>query len=159
MHPPSLKIEPSQLAEWHSLIADATSIAHRKVNESLEYYLIITLDAFTRENIFVTQAVALDFLNALDLKNVQNNKMMRNIGDQCLLISGLFPEQANRRNVSLDYYIGIGQHAYNTIAISVLDTKIDHHLFLQLSSQFRDLIQILRAIRVMPFQQLLLHLH
>jgi len=151
-----IEIAESQLAHWHELIVDAQGIARCSLDENLRFYLIMTLDAFTKEHKVISKVVALDFLQAVELSPTESKKAMRRVGDRCLLIAGLFPEQAKRRNVSVTYYIGIGKQAYYNVANRESFQRFDPELFINLAQQFVDLTKVLNAFRVMPFQRLLL---
>src|SRR5438105_3580339 len=94
---------PTKIAEWHSLVMDAEGICGQHFEDSIEHYLVITLDQYTKNYDLASTVMAIDFLKAIDHSHLQNIKQLRTIGDQCLLLSGLFPERARRKNVSLSY--------------------------------------------------------
>jgi hypothetical protein len=70
---------------------------------------------------------------------------LRDVGDRCLLIAGLFPRLANRRRVSTDYYIDLGRGAYATA--SVRAPRCERELFAELAQGFHSLVDVLAAIR------------
>ena len=70
---------------------------------------------------------------------------MRDIGDQCLLVSGLFPQSAEKRQVSVDYYVDLGRSAYQHIG-SVTQKGIAE-LYQQLAESFILLMDLLQTIR------------
>jgi hypothetical protein len=143
-----LKWHSSRIAEWQSLVLDAEMSCGLHFDENIEHYLVITLDHYTQANHLASTVIALDFLNAVEKSGTYGREQLRTVGDQCLLLSGLFPERAKRKNVSLNYFIGLGKEAYNLVAAqhprSVL---IDEALFYNLSVNFVGLMDVLHTMR------------
>lgn len=137
----------SRIAEWHSLVMDAESSCGLHFEEKVEHYLVITLDHYTQANHLASTIVALDFLHALEKSGTASRDQLRHIGDQCLLLSGLFPERAKRKNVSLNYFISIGKEAYNLVAQYPRSVLIDEALFYNLSMNFVGLMDVLHTMR------------
>ena len=146
-------LPPTPAAAWADLVAEAKLSADHTLSDSVENYLVLTLDHFTQENTLATSIIAIEYLTALQSTGVQGPFQMRQVGDQCLLISGLFPERALRKQVSLDYFIEIGRQAYCTIANTTSLTPFDSELFLTLSKDFVGLLDILHHIRGMALNQ------
>ena len=74
-----------------------------------------------------------------------------------LLIAGLFPALAQRRRVSVEYFIDLGRGAYQGVADSGRSAYAD--LFAQLASTYHQLVHTLRAVRGEPVVSLGLHRH
>lgn len=151
-----LRISPTPISGWQGLVIDAKHKIQKDLDEHLECYLVITLDEYTTEMSYIQNALAFDYLHGLTHTSVQPHDTMRHVGDKCLILAGLFPEQAQHRNVSLDYFIHMGQNAYHAVAEVVYDIQLDRALFAKLGSQFTELIDILHVMRFMPFEALLL---
>ena len=68
--------------------------------------------------------------------------LLRQVGDKSLYLGGFFKEALDRKLVNVNYYINIGQKAYDHLA--------DHHphedIFRELSSSFLDLADVLSYI-------------
>ena len=141
------RCEPTSTAQWHALVIEATKQTGYRFDESLESYLVITLEHFTTKDEWVNSIIALDFLSAIELTGSSGNHVLRNVGDQCLLISGLFPERVLRKNVSLNYLISIGQQAYYTLAFARQPFAIDTELFEKLGVNFIGLMDVLHTMR------------
>lgn len=142
--------EPSKTAEWHVLVLEAQIQSGYRFEDCLENYLVLTLDYFTKEGELSSSILAIDFLLGLDGSERYNSEILRNVGDRCLLLSGLFPEHALQKNVSLNYFISIGQQAYKTLATIHTKHELDPELFFKLSNNFIGLMDVLHAIRQMP---------
>ena len=67
------------------------------------------------------------------------------MGDSCLLFSGLFPKIAEKRSVSIGYYVGIGQSAYQHLAESCRAQL--RKMFHEIAGAFVRLMDVLQAIR------------
>jgi hypothetical protein len=70
---------------------------------------------------------------------------LRNIGDQCLLLSGLYPKRAEKRLVRVSYYVDVGRSAYHHISDCMQQAVAD--LYRQLAEGFIQLMDVLQAIR------------
>ncbi len=140
-------IESNKSAGWYDLVVEAQKSAGYHFEESLECYLVLTLDLFTTNEKLASSVIAMDFLNALDESGRVLGSKLRDVGDQCLLLSGLFPECALQKNVSLDYFVGIGRNAYGLIANEELSRIPDPELFYKLSYHFIGLMDVLHVMR------------
>ncbi len=139
--------EPTTIAEWQALVAEAEIKTGYEFDDSLESYLVLTLDHFTTENDLASSLIAVDFLESIDISSKRDAVVLRDVGDQCLLLSGLFPERAIKKNVSLNYFIGIGQQAYLALTDIRLKREFDPELFSKLSNNFVGLMDLLNAMR------------
>ena len=70
------------------------------------------------------------------------------VGDKCLILGGLFPDRAKRKNVSADYFKNLGENAYYVLSFATIASKADHRLFYQLFENFSDMIEILKSMRM-----------
>lgn len=140
-------LEPTPLAQWQSLVLDALTISDYEFDEDLENYLVLTLDRFTQEQSLASSVIATDYMSAL---NDGAEHALRHVGDQCLLLSGMFPERALKKHVSLDYFINIGRQSYLNIANDNKHTDLNRDLFYNLSFHFIGLMDVLNTIRQLP---------
>lgn len=140
------------LAQWHKLVVDAESEAGVKLDEDLESYLVFTLMRYLSRPEMVQRVLALDYLNAAHSHGNQRKEQLRDVGDQCLLVSGLFPRRAERRRVRVSYYVDLGRSAYHHLG-QTLDPL--SALFVQLAQNFVLAMDILQAIRAMQGEPVL----
>jgi hypothetical protein len=136
-----------QIITWYDLVEKAMEQAGYQGNEAVGQYLVMTLDHFTKENDLASAVIALDFLMAFNSLGREGGGKMRQVGDECLLLAGLFPERAARKHVSVDYFIGMGQEAYHILTHPTFKWLYDTTLFAKLSQDFPHLIDVLRALR------------
>ena len=134
-------------AQWLHLIVEAESQAGYLLSHDIKKYLMLTLDHYTNDLTLPTSIIAIDYLNALNQKGTKQSIGLRNIGDQCLILSGLFPERLLKKNVSLDYTISIGRQSYSHLAIDRHCHPWDSDLFQELHVHFMGLVDILHFMR------------
>lgn len=142
--------EPTAIAEWRSLVLEGQEKAGILLTETIENYMVMTLDAFTAKIDLVTSVIAIDFLANVRVESLCHANGLRSVGDHCLILAGLFPDRAKRKRVSADYFMHIGQHAYYVLSYAARSHQIDHALFYQLFENFAELINILSAMRGKP---------
>jgi hypothetical protein len=140
-----LILESSELSQWHTLVHEAEQDYGCHLDEAMESYLVFTLMRFAKNQQLNVQALAIDYLNSHHLPNSLRSEHLRNIGDQCLLVTGLYPQSAEKRQVGVSYYIDLGRSAYHHIS-TVTQLGIAE-LYQQLAESFILLMDLLQTIR------------
>jgi hypothetical protein len=138
-----LVLQSTATAQWHDLVNEAQQTIHCQLNETLESYLVFLLERFSRRPEMLSRILARDYLEA-SARGGQQHEQLRDIGDHCLLFSGLFPLLAERRLVRVSYFVSLGRSAYHRIAASGHNIN---DLYAGLSRGFVQLMDILHAIR------------
>jgi len=141
--------QPGNISQWQALVAEAEELTGVQLGEELESYLVFTLMRYLRRPEMAQRILALDFLEAFQHSHPQRNEALRDVGDQCLLFSGLFPRRAERRRVRVSYYVKLGRSAYQNLADSLSKTA---DLFTLLAEEFITAMDTLQAIRVLGQQ-------
>jgi len=136
-----------QMFIWQNLVDEAMGQTGYRGDDNVEHYLILTLDHFTRDKNLSSAVVAIDFLLALNSFGRVGGGQMRQVGDECLLLAGLFPERAERKRVPLNYFISMGQEAYRLLTDAHFKQIYDPGLFAKLSQDFPNLIDVLQTMR------------
>lgn len=136
----SLVLNTSSTAQWHDLVKDAQQITKNTLNEALESYLVFLLMRFISKPEIASTILALDYLNSLIETKRKRQEQLRDIGDQCLLFSGLFPQRAEKKRVKISYFVHLGQNAYSELAHT-------DQLYSELSYRFVELMDTLYAMR------------
>jgi len=89
--------------------------------------------------------MGLDFLEGLNAVGDASSDRLKEVGDKCLLFSGLFPDRAVKLRVNSAYYEDLGRSAYSTVAMrQEEDLSL---LYNSLSDSFLSLRDVLRAMR------------
>lgn len=149
-----LLLEPTSTAQWRQMVTDAQNTAHQRLDEELESYLVFLLMRFTHSPDVVMSIVALDYLESQLARGKVRHERLREVGDRCLLFSGLFPQLARRRNVSANYYVSVGQGAYSELS-GTLSHSVGS-MYRHLAQGFVSLMDVLQNMRRMGSQQPLL---
>jgi hypothetical protein len=136
---------PTELAQWHSLVQHAEHSYGCQLDEAMESYLVFTLMRFMRQHNLGANALALDFLDSREQPGSLRLEQLRDIGDQCLILSGLFPQRAQKRLVRVSYYVKMGRSAYQHISTQIERTRAE--LYNQLAETFVLLMDLLQTIR------------
>ncbi len=138
-------LEETETAQWLNLLRQAESEYGCQLDEAMESYLVFTLMRFMKDQNLASQAIALDYLRSHGLPRSLRQEQLRNIGDQCLLLSGLFAKRAEKRLVRVSYYVNIGQSAYHSLSQGVQQTTSE--LYHQLAETFVTLMDLLQTVR------------
>lgn len=141
----SLVLHPTEVAQWHALVAEAQAACDQRLDETLESYLVFLLMRFADQPQLVERILAQEYLQASGGKSSEQCGKLRDVGDQCLLFSGMFPHLAERRLVKVSYYVNLGRSAYDQLA-ALVDRKSEQ-LYSSLARAFVAVMDVLHAIR------------
>lgn len=133
---------PAEL--WQALVREAGERAGCALDEDCESYLVFVLLRHQREPRFFERAQALDWLHAQALPARARAEALRDVGDRCLLVAGLYPGLAERRRVSAEYFADLGRSAY--LGVAEASRAAYAALYAQLAAIYRDLVRILGAL-------------
>lgn len=137
----SLLINENTVTLWQEVVKTAEKDCSILLKEDLESYLISLLIRYTNKPGIAQQVFAMAYLEALDLPKKQRQFYLQHLGDQCLLFSGLFPHNANKKHVKISYFVNLGRHAYHAVSHHVND------LYWTLGFEFVALMDVLQSIR------------
>lgn len=141
----TLVTEPTAQAHWQRLVQDAAATCHSGLDHELEAYLVQLLMRFSRQPGLADRVLALEYLQAMLASGQLRHEQLRQVGDQCLLYSGLFPRRARRRRVAVRYYVDLGRSAYQQVAASA--QRAWALTYRRLSEGFVGLMDVLQAMR------------
>lgn len=141
----SIIVSSSNTAQWQELVQDAENASQINLGEELESYLVFLLMRYMEKPELLGRIMALEFLGSMESSGQLKQDLLRDVGDSCLLFSGFFPKIAEKRRVSISYYVGIGKSAYYHLAESCQYTM--NALYQQLVDGFVRLMDVLQAIR------------
>lgn len=137
--------DATRTALWHDLVRDAEARARRQLPEEVQSYLVFTLMRLTEDASLGARILALDFLRGCGQQGQRRTEELRDVGDRCLLLAGLYPEQAERRAVPLSYFCNLGSSAYEAVSAAIRNGA--RSLYEQLARSFRALVRILIEVR------------
>lgn len=134
----------SALILWRDAIQQAENRCAVKLNHELEAYLISVLMHYTDKPEIAKQVFAKAFLDAMQTRDRERVMALKQVGDQCLIYAGLYPQAAERKLVKVTYFVDLGRSAYATLSMTAND------LFWRLAYQFVSLMDVLQSIREVP---------
>ncbi len=147
----TLILHPTPTAQWHALVSDAKKISSIKLTDNLESYLVFLLMRFVGDTDVAHSVLAIDFLESLEKLGQARLQKLRDVGDKCLLVAGLFPGQARKRRVRISYFVKLGQNAYSSLSKTRGNELAI--LFAELCDHFVGLMDILQTMRELEATQ------
>lgn len=142
-----LILEPTAAAEWQALVKEVKKQCHAKLDPELEHYLVLLLQHFIDKPEVLSRALALDYLTAEQALGNAQCYQLREVGDRCLLIAGLFPMQTEKAHVSATYYVDLGQRAYHSLSSLKSFLGSLTKLYASLGKEFVVLMDLLLCMR------------
>jgi len=130
---------------WTDLVREAEGTVGTRLDEELESYLVFLLIAHTRDVHLHGNAVALDYLLARANGGTRRREELRQVGDRCLLLAGFYPEQAERRMVTVDYFLTLGSRAYDDLSATLRAGMAE--LYRRLARAYARLARITLEVR------------
>ena len=128
-------------ALWQSLVRDGEARAGTRLDEDVEAYLVFALMRHLRDGPLLDRTMALELLAALEHSGRARLDELRDVGDRCLLIAGLFPRLAERRRVDRHYFVALGRGAYGHVADAARQAYAE--LFARLAAAFDAMVAVL----------------
>lgn len=103
---------------------------------------------FTKNETEVDEPLALLYGRAISSNSlIEQIDLFRLIGDRSLYVSGFFPDSFHRKNYSINYYMDMGEKAYDQLS-SLLESrkgnlKDQSVVFDELSNKFKELVDLI----------------
>lgn len=141
----SIVTQPTSTAQWQCLVQEAAQVRECPLEDDLESYLVFLLIRFTSQPEIVETLFATDYLASMARLGRQRTEQLRDVGDKCLLFSGLFPRRAQRKRVNVGYFVSMGQSAYGQIADSLKQETAT--TYTRLAERFVGLMDVLQTMR------------
>lgn len=133
-------------------VSDAKDSLGIDMSEYLEFYLVNLLSEYGRRGSAPTpgeEPLALLYKRALESSAPQRVQILKGIGDLALFVSGFFIEFVERSLVDVDYYVGMGGTAYDSVSNIVGSQPRGEafaELYGQLAVRFTELVDLLNEI-------------
>ena len=138
-----LILHPTETSQWHALLNEAQLGSQCFLDEDVESYLVFLLMRFSQSPHIANSVIALDFLKSNSQQGKIKRELLKEVGDKSLLFSGLFPGLAEKKQVSVDYFIHVGKTAYYSVAeIEASD------LFHTLAKSFKTMRLVLAEMQI-----------
>ena len=136
-----LLVNSTPTSLWYQIIHEAEAACEIPLEAEVESYLVFLMMRYTSKPEIARHIMATDFLKAYGSGPHQRQLVLQEVGDKCLLFSGLFPGIAEKRLVKVSYFVNLGQSSYATLS------KTENDLYCSLSNQFVALMDVLQSLR------------
>lgn len=140
---------------FRELLTEAMNQHKVRAIPETEVYLVNLLDRFMVTDQLYTvdseghhreEPLALMLKDALEQqRNEQKKNLFRHIGDVSLYKAGFFQDSLFRKLVDVEYYIGMGEQAYQQVASNV-DEIVMRAIFEELSAKFSSFVEVLAHV-------------
>jgi hypothetical protein len=139
---------------FRDLVSEALAHRRLRIQETTEFYLVNLLARFLEsERLFAerpdgsldVEPLALTLLRALSARREKRIQDLRRLGDTSLFVSGFFGDSLARSAVDVDYYIAMGERAYDALRTSG-GPAVDPELFTELSRRFEAFVDLFAEI-------------
>ncbi|MDQ6998455.1 MAG: hypothetical protein Q9M17_07055 [Mariprofundus sp.] len=140
----SIHTAETETALFQQLVLDAEMQAHVSLSENLESYMVFLLQRFHKNANELYEPMALKHLYAEAESGRCRQDGLRDTGDSCLMLAGLFPEQAKRRMVSINYFVRLGRSSYHSLACSLKQSHAE--LYQHICQGFGAMLDVLHTI-------------
>jgi hypothetical protein len=143
----SMELLTSPQEFFHEAVTSAMKSQQLSASEAASFYLVNLLCEFTRTRID-SDPLALKLAQARSLAQEERAPVLKQIADQTLYMSGLFPDHLSRRLVSVEYYMELGGIAYHELAaMPRLTSACLREVYEELSDKFSGFVVVLREMR------------
>jgi len=135
------------------------AIDHQHLHLSLdaEFYLVNLLTSFSDterlyfqhcESAKTEQTFAVQLLEAAMAQPAKKFSMLKELGDLALYLSGFFADSLNRRLLTKDYYVKMGNMAYSSLSglVAVERSGSLKSLFDEMSAKFCGLVDVVTEV-------------
>lgn len=137
-------------ALWCDLVRAGERHVQTELSEDAESYLVFVLLRHLKDAPLLGRVMALEWLNAVDASGSERRERLRDVGDRCLLVAGLFPQLAWKRRVGNEYFVSIGRGAYAGVACAAPAGYAA--LFSHLAQTYTAMVKVLSGVAALARQ-------
>jgi hypothetical protein len=94
---------------WVDLLKEGQKRANIALSEMEEGYTIAMLERHTRNANLIGITLATEYLESQSKSRTERQGILSSVADIGLILAGLFPERAKRKNVPVSYFTGMSQ--------------------------------------------------
>jgi hypothetical protein len=140
---------------FRDLVSDALAHRQLRIQESTEFYLVNLLAGhLERERLFAEapggearlEPLAFMLKRALEGDREERWRNLKRLGDTSLFVSGFFGDSLARSLVDVNYYIAMGERAYDALSEEPRGPSGAQELFGELSERFPQFVDVFAEI-------------
>lgn len=152
----SLTVNPAEFFRDH--VTSAINNQKLTISDEVEFYIVNLLCEFICQTKIKTSTEEIDLLDtpiaillkkALDARPEEQVKMFKAVGDTTLYISGYFQDYFNDKTFTIDYFIGVGANAYNSVSSlsrELYKDKTGAEIYNSLAENFKKIVEIVAEV-------------
>jgi hypothetical protein len=140
---------------FREVVSDALAQRQLRIREVTEFYLVNLLsEHLQREHLYATvpdgeaggEPLAFILKRALEGDRGERWRSLKRLGDTSLFVSGFFGDSLARSLVDVDYYIAMGERAYDALAEEPRGPIGAQELFGELAERFPQFVDLFSEI-------------
>ncbi len=131
------------IAAFYDLLQEWQERAGYCLPKLHEQHVVFVLMKYVDDTQWWVDPMGISLLNAQNEHPLQRELTLQGVGDRCLLLSGWYPERAEKRGVDVEYFIHLGRGAYVE-----LSQKPNYQEFAEIAAGFGQMVEILRVGRI-----------
>jgi len=138
---------------FRELVVGAVENQRIRINEDSEYYLVNLLVKYMQSDVFNNTAkdpLAIKLHRSMIVEQAERVRILREIGDFALYMSGFFADSLNRKIIDIDYYIAMGGAAYFNLSNALAQAALQD-LYKDLHQRFITYVDILSEVSDQAF--------
>jgi len=138
---------------FRGLVLGAVENQRIRINEDSEYYLVNLLVKYMQSDVFHNTAkdpLAIKLHRSMIVEQAERVRILREIGDFALYMSGFFADSLNRKIIDIDYYIAMGGAAYFNLSHALAQAALQD-LYKDLHRRFITYVDILSEVSDQAF--------
>ena len=138
---------------FKELVSGTVAQRNLKIREETEFYLVTLLSEHLRSGSRNgvssdedSEPLAFILKRALEARREDRWRQLKRLGDTSLFVSGFFGDSLAGSLVDVDYYIAMGERAYDTLRDEPRGPRGRHALFGELADRFAEFVDVLAEI-------------
>ena len=135
---------------FRELVSESLAQRRLRVLEATEFYLVNllaeNLRRAPRSPAASAEPLALILKQALEGDREARWRNLKRLGDTSLFVSGFFGDSLARSLVDVDYYIAMGERAYDALSGDARGPSGAHELFAELAERFPQFVDLFAEI-------------
>ena len=132
---------------WFEFFSEAEYALDVSIRDDVKLYLISLISYHTDMIFFDGMPLGIEYLESQSIYR-SDSRRLRKVADQCLLLAGMFPENAFKRNVTPDYFAKIAISSYFQLSgLGSPNKGKPSELYSSLSCDFYDVVRVLFYMR------------
>ncbi|MFQ5480005.1 MAG: hypothetical protein ACE5DW_01870 [Thermodesulfobacteriota bacterium] len=142
-------VQQTPIEYFKDLVASAMKNQHIETLEEVEFYLSSMLGCFVDAGRLNNDILAIKYLAALRSGDITSRRLLRELGDLSLFISGFFPASLKRKICGHQYYRTMGALSYGSLATIYGNKKTTARfggIFDELSERFSCFAEVLTEV-------------